>query len=232
MNESSAVNEPFEPVLELGLMGGMFDPVHQGHLGIALTSLEKLQLNAIRLLPCGNPVHRSGLFASSQHRLAMLKLAVEDYPDIGVDDRECKSEDPSYTQKSLQNIKQEMPNARLYFIMGQDAFNNFNSWYRWRDIFSLAHIIVAARPGYELNLEKDLQAELNSRMVSSEENLKQTENGKILITEYDYLDISSSMVRQAVQRHKSLAGLVPELLPEKVAQYIQTHKLYAREADI
>ncbi len=213
-------------------MGGMFDPVHQGHLNIAITSLEKLQLNAIRLLPCGNPVHRSALFASSRHRLAMLELAVEDYPDIGIDDRECNSNAPSYTLKSLQKIKQEMPNARLYFIMGQDAFNNFNSWYRWREIFSLAHIIVAARPGYHLNPEQDLRTELNSRMVPSIENLKQTENGKILITEYDFLDISSSMVRQAIQSQKSLAGFVPELVPEKVAQYIQTHKLYAREADI
>jgi len=213
-------------------MGGMFDPVHQGHLKIALTSLEKLQLDAIRLLPCGNPVHRSGVFASSQHRLAMLRLAVEDYLDIGIDDRELKSDDPSFTLTSLQKIKQELPDARLYFIMGQDAFNNFNTWHRWQEIFLLAHIIVAARPGYQLNPAKELAAELNQRMVSSVEKLKQAENGKILITEYDLLDISSSMVRETVLGHKSLAGLVPELVPEKVAQYINTHKLYAREADI
>ncbi len=222
MNESTA------SALDLGLMGGMFDPVHQGHLKIALTSLENLQLDAIRLLPCGNPVHRGGVFASAQHRLAMLRLAVESYPDIGIDDRELNSNEPSFTLTSLQKIKQEQPDARLFFIMGQDAFNNFHTWHRWHDIFLLTHIIVAARPGYQLNPVKELESELKKRIVPSVEKLKQTENGKILVTEYDLLDISSSMVRQAIFSQKSVA----ELVPEKVAHYIDTHKLYAREAYI
>ncbi len=228
VNESSAVNEASKPVFELGLMGGMFDPVHLGHLKIALTSLEKLQLDAIRLLPCGNPVHRNGVFASSQHRLAMLRLAVEGYSDIGIDDRELKSDDPSFTLTSMQKIKQELPDARLYFIMGQDAFNAFDTWHRWQDILLIAHIIVAARPGYKLDPAKELESELNTRMVLSVDKLKQADNGKILITDYDLLDISSSMVRDAILSKKSVA----ELVPEKVAQYINTHKLYAREADI
>jgi len=226
------VNESTASVLDLGLMGGMFDPVHQGHLKIALTTLENLQMDAIRLLPCGNPVHRGEVFASAQHRLAMLRLAVESYSDIGIDDRELNSDEPSFTLTSLQKIKQEQPDARLFFIMGQDAFNNFHTWHRWHDIFLLTHIIVAARPGYQLNPVKELETELKKRMVPSIEKLKQTEYGKIFITEYDLLDISSSIVRETVLGHKSLAGLVPELVPEKVAHYIDTHKLYAREADI
>jgi len=94
-------------------LGGMFDPVHFGHLNIALSSLEKLKLDEVHLLPCGQPVHKNALFTSSKHRLAMLQIVANENPFLSIDERECRSAEPSYTLKSLQAIRHENPDARL-----------------------------------------------------------------------------------------------------------------------
>jgi nicotinate-nucleotide adenylyltransferase len=214
-----------ERVKELGLLGGMFDPVHFGHLNITLSSLEKLQLDEIHLLPCGQPVHKSELFTSSKHRLAMLEIVANENPAISIDDRECRSREPSYTLKSLQAIRHENPDARLYYILGQDAFNAFDTWYCWQEIFSLVHIIVTGRPGYEFNFSAILQKEFEERKVDSVAALKTFSEGKILITEFEMLDISSSLIRENIQHEKKLNGL----LPESIINYINKQQLYTRE---
>lgn len=210
---------------ELGLLGGMFDPVHFGHLNIALSSLEKIQLDEVHLLPCGQPVHKSALFTASKHRLAMLQIVANENPLLSIDERECRSAEPSYTLKSLQAIRHENPDARLYYILGQDAFNTFDTWYCWQEIFSLVHIVVAGRHGYEFNFVATLQKEFEERKVASVEMLKQFNEGKIFITDFELLDISSSLIRENIRHKKSLDGL----LPESIVHYINTQKLYTRE---
>jgi len=210
---------------ELGLLGGMFDPVHFGHLNIALSSLEKLKLDEVHLLPCGQPVHKNALFTSSKHRLAMLQIVANENPFLSIDERECRSAEPSYTLKSLQAIRHENPDARLYYILGQDAFNTLDTWYCWQEIFSLVHLVVAGRPGYEFNFVPTLQKEFEERKVDSLEMLKQFNEGKIFITDFELLDISSSLIREKIQHEKSLSGL----LPESIIHYIKTQKLYTRE---
>ena len=212
-------------VNELGLLGGMFDPVHFGHLNIALSSLEKIQLDEVHLLPCGQPVHKSTLFTSSKHRLAMLEMAASEYPVIAIDDRECRTQEPSYTLNSLRAIRKEKPDVRLYYILGQDAFNGFDTWYCWQEIFSFVHIVVAGRPGYTFNFSEALKKEFENRKVDSVATLKQFDAGKIFITEFEMLDISSSMIREKIRHKESLKGL----LPESVINYINIQTLYTRE---
>ncbi|MDG2175563.1 MAG: nicotinate-nucleotide adenylyltransferase [Gammaproteobacteria bacterium] len=214
-----------DSAIDLGLMGGMFDPLHNGHLTIASTSLELLQLDALHFLPCGNPVHKNEDFASSAHRLAMLELGVKDIDSIQIDARECQSGAPSYTQNSLKSIRSESPGSRLFFILGQDAFNSLATWNRWEEIFLLAHIVIAGRPDSEIDLPPKLLSEFNNRLVNSVEEMKQYEHGKIFTANFPMIDISSTMVRKRINGGSDFQELVPSL----VAQYIHTHNLYITE---
>ena len=219
------MNDDFKPVSDLGLMGGMFDPVHNGHLNIAISVLGILKLDEVRLIPCGNPVHRDRVFASRDHRMAMLELAITGNSQLGIDNREFRSKDPSYTLNTLYAIKQEMPQCRLYYIMGQDSFNTMPSWYRWKEIFSLAHVVVAGRPGIEPLFDALLKDEYDKRVVKTAAEMKQFGSGKIFSAKVDLLDISSSLVRKKIAAGEN----VEKLLPEKVASYVKTHKLYSLE---
>jgi len=212
-------------ITDLGLMGGMFDPVHNGHLAIATDSLKLLQLDSLHLLPCGQPVHGKQLAASAVHRKAMLDLAVQGKRNLHVDDRECRLDAPSYTFATLAAIREEFPAARLYYIMGQDAFNQFDTWYRWQDILDLAHIVVAGRPGFRPVLKETLLEAIQGRQVVSPGEMKECGNGKVLFAELALLDISSTLVKESLARGKN----IDELVPKPVAQYIQANGLYSLE---
>lgn len=213
------------PVSDLGLMGGMFDPVHNGHLNIAMTAQRDLQLDHLALLPCGNPVHRANDMAPAAHRLAMLALAVQGCPALGVDDRECRQATPSYAINSLRAIRAERPGTRLYYLMGQDAFNQFHTWLDWRGIFGLAHIVVAARPGAATQLDVELAREVGDRQVADVAGLRSAKSGNILFMEMSMLDISSSQIRSRLSRHEA----IDDLVPATVADYIHTNGLYTPE---
>lgn len=210
---------------DVGLMGGMFDPVHNGHLEIARTALSSLELSDLFLLPCGNPVHRKGKFANNEHRIAMLELATGEDACLQVDPRECLSEAPSYTYNTLEQYTNDMPGKRLFYILGQDAFNDFHTWYKWEGILELAHIVIAARPGYQQSLDPKLQGEYESRLVSDINGMKKYTRGKILEVQLAMNDISSSDVREKLLS----GGSVNPLLPENVMLYIKANNLYFRE---
>lgn len=209
-------------VNDLGLMGGMFDPVHNGHLNIAQNCLHALDLDALLFIPCGVPVHRDNTLTDSRHRLEMLRLAISGQEKFGVDDRECRSREPSYTHSSLYTIREENPESRLFFLMGLDAFNSLPTWHRWGEIFDLAHLVVATRPGVTSSYEGILQQEYAKRAVNSIEEIKQYHHGRIYTAAFEEKDISSSMIRERVARNGSLSGLVPR----HVETYINNEHLY------
>ena len=211
-----------KPLVELGLMGGMFDPVHYGHLNTARAVCRHLQLDDLHFLPCGNPVHRPGLLEDAAQRLAMLALVTDDTAGLHVDDRECRSAAPSYTIDSLRAIRAERSGCRLYYVMGQDAFNGFHTWKAWREIFGLAHLVVAARPGYAPDLAPELAGELRDRKANTREQMKEADCGLIYLAQLEDLDISSTLVRDRLRRGEA----VDALLPPAVAAYIKDHGLY------
>ena len=206
-------------------MGGMFDPVHNGHLSIALNTQQNLQLDRLALLPCGTPVHRPDDLTPATHRLAMLELAVQDHTGLVVDDRECRESVPSYAFNSLTAIRRENPEAILYYLMGQDAFNKFHTWYHWQEILELTHIVVAARPGATSDLDADLAREVQARTVNNVDEMRCSTQGKIFTLEIPLLDISSTMVRERVRCHEG----IDDLVPAAVADYIDTNGLYTPE---
>ncbi len=131
----------------IGLLGGTFDPIHLGHLHMALSVYHGLQLQAVRLLPTGIPNLRDMPLASPEQRLAMVRLAIEDHPHLQVDEREIYAEnDISYTIDSLMAIRAEEDDTPLCFIIGVDQLQQMDQWYEWRRILDFAHLVVSSRP--------------------------------------------------------------------------------------
>lgn len=201
-----------------GFMGGTFNPVHCAHLRVAAEFVESFQLVNVGLVPCAIPVHREEPQISIEHRIAMLELAVSDSDTLHVDLREIKRSGPSYTVDTLRELRQQLGgDAAIYFAMGSDAFNNFESWHRYEEFFSLCNVVVMHRPEHKLTIVND---KLKGLLACFEG--KHKSHGALYELDVALLDISSSSIRAAVSHKKT----IEYLLPESVRQYIHQHKLY------
>ncbi|MDX1492020.1 MAG: nicotinate-nucleotide adenylyltransferase [Pseudohongiellaceae bacterium] len=209
-------------VKPIGIMGGMFDPVHKGHLAIALEALESLNLEHVRLVPCHIPNHRQGAFADTAQRLAMLELLVKEYPGLIVDDREAARDSVSYTVETLSLIREESPDRPLVFVLGWDSFCSLPSWHRWRELFDLAHLAVMSRGGDTSSLPQELQKELQHRQVPSAREIRWESSGQCIMLDSVCVNISSTQVRESLE----LGENIDELVPSVVAQYIHRSGIY------
>lgn len=127
------------------LYGGTFDPVHAGHLGVARHARDVLDAE-VALMPAADPPHKGPTRASAAQRAQMLQLAVEGEPGLRVDLRELQRTGPSYTVDTLQELRaQAGPTAPCAILVGADSFRTLDTWHRWRELFGLAHIVVAGR---------------------------------------------------------------------------------------
>ena len=211
----------------IGILGGTFDPIHNGHTQLALEAQEQLKLDQVRLIPVNIPPHRSNPVASSAHRLAMLKLTIDNAPNLCIDLRELESSNISYSINTLKSLRQECPDDALALILGRDAFDKIDSWKDWQELLHYAHIIVAKRPA-ELSSEStnDISPELNSWIEKYQTTdhtlLKNNLSGNIAFIDNPMLDISSSMIRQYYSEHKALENL----LPKNIQTYIKDNHLY------
>lgn len=206
----------------IGIFGGTFDPVHFGHLRAAAEAAEELPLTEFRLLPAGTPPHRPETYASGEHRLAMLALAIAEYDDLKVDDREVRREGYSYMVDTLSEIRDEEGDAPLVLMVGQDAVNRLDSWHEWKRLVDLAHLVVMRRPGSRHEYSGELFEVLQPRMVDDARALTRAPHGSILSLEVTQLEISSTGIRELIA-----AGRSPRfLLPEAVIRYIREHGLY------
>ncbi len=207
----------------IGIFGGTFDPVHFGHLRAATEAFEKLPLNEFRLLPAGAPPHRSQTWASADDRLAMLRLAVDEYDDLVVDDREVRREGFSYMVDTLAEIREEEGDAPLILMVGQDAVNQLDSWHQWRRLFDLGHLAVMRRPKSNHVYSGELFEALQPRLVDDAAALQRAPHGLVLPLEVTQLEISSTGIRTLIRDGRSPRFL----LPEAVIRYIEERGLYA-----
>jgi len=208
----------------IGIFGGTFDPVHFGHLRAASEAQEALSLENLRLLPAGNPPHRSLTFASAQHRLAMLRLALEGHPDLAADDREVRRSGHSYMVDTLREIREQEGPVPLLLMIGQDAANKLDSWHQWQQLFELAHIVIMRRPESKHEYSGALYQEVQPRLVSDPNRLRHEPCGSVLPLEVTQLAISSTRIRSLVAEGKSPRFL----LPDRVINYIHEHGLYRK----
>jgi nicotinate-nucleotide adenylyltransferase len=207
----------------IGILGGTFDPVHLGHLRLALELHDSLNLSRVHIVPCYRPVHRKLPVASPSERLAMVQRAVQDEPALMADDREIRRQNPSYMIDTLLGMRQEMPNTPFSLLLGIDAFLGFPSWHRWKEILEHAHIIVAHRPQYELPETGVIADLLNQRMSDDPSIIHTQQGGAILLRPITQLEISASDIRK-----QFAMGRNPRyLLPDRVYDYIKQQGTYS-----
>lgn len=206
----------------IGIFGGTFDPVHFGHLRAATEASELLPLDQFHLLPAGSPPHRSRTFASAEHRLAMLALATDDYPELVVDDREVRRGGDSYMVDTLAEIRDESGDSPLVLMVGQDAVNSLDSWHEWRRLFDLAHLVVMRRPKSRHEYSGKLFEVLQPRLIDDPDLLTRKPAGHVFPLEVTQLEISSTGIRELIAARRSPRFL----LPESVIHYISEHGLY------
>ena len=212
----------------IGIMGGTFDPVHFGHLRLAQEASEILGLARVRWVPAGQPWHRGSPLAPAHHRLEMVRLAIGNNSLFELDDAEIRQTAPGYTVETLERLRVELGAERpLVLLLGTDAFRGLTTWQRWRDLFSLAHIFVAQRPGHSLTpggMPAALAAEWRSR-AGTPDALRERPGGAVITYGTTALDISASAIRAHFAQKRSPRYL----LPSPVLDYIEAHGLYAKE---
>lgn len=213
-------------VAPIGLLGGTFDPIHYGHLRLAEEARARLGLQQVCLIPAGQPAHRRPPRAAAAERLAMARLAVQGNAAFEVLDVEAASLQPSYTVPTLERLRARFGAVQpLVLLLGADAFLGLGSWHRWRELFDLAHLAVATRPGHEFAaaaLPAALAEEFAARRADRRELLACAPAGRILPFSITALDISATALRDALAHGES----VRYLLPDAVLDHIERNRLY------
>jgi nicotinate-nucleotide adenylyltransferase len=193
----------------MGVYGGSFDPVHLGHLRTALEVQQLLCLDQIRFLPSGQPPHRDAPEATDELRLRMLTAAIGDQPGFTVDPREMRRDGPSYTVTTLESLRADFPETSFALIVGMDAFLGLPDWHRWSELFELAHLVVAHRPGWQPPTSGPL-GELLAARCSDDPQTFLSGSGRIYVHAVTALDIASSEIRAAAGLGQSIRYLVPD----------------------
>ncbi len=207
----------------IGILGGSFDPIHFGHLRLAVEVQQALRLSELRLIPGGQPPHRSPPVASAGQRLSMVKAAIKGVPGLRVDDRELRRSGPSYTVDTLLSLRAELGTMPLCLIVGMDAFLKLNTWHRWQELPGLAHIVAAHRPGWTGEAAGEIRQLLTERRVDDSKRLTTSGAGCIFLCPITQLDISSSQIRRLTAESNSASFL----LPESVLKIIKVENLYS-----
>ena len=212
----------------VGIFGGTFDPIHYGHLRVAEEIVKTVSLQKLYFVPAGMPRLRHSPVASPQHRVEIVRLAIQKNPDFVLDEREINRDGVSYSIDTVREFKQEFgEEVRLCFILGADAFIKLPEWNNWKELFNLCHFIVSTRPGYSLTLikellSKELREECSQRWVSNTESLRKDTSGLIFIASTTMLDISATSIRAHIAVGRSVRHLVPSV----TVNYISENKLY------
>lgn len=206
----------------IGILGGTFDPIHLGHLQPALEAMQTLQLASLRLMPNHIPPHRPQPVATSSQRLSMVELAAEDLPGVTVDDRELRRLTPSYTIDTLIELRRELPDTPLCFLMGMDSLLGLPSWHRWQELTDYAHLVVAVRPGWQPELGSELAEFVAAHRACSPLAVHQQLGGHLVWLQNQPLALSATELRARLAQGDPLDGLVPQ----KVADYIRQQGIY------
>jgi nicotinate-nucleotide adenylyltransferase len=210
----------------LALLGGSFDPVHNGHVALAEYFVELFQPDLLRVIPAGNPWQKHGLQAPAADRVEMVRRAFDQQTvPVAIDYQEIERSGATYTIDTLRAIRAEVgPDACLLFLMGADQLQQLNTWQGWRQLFDYAHLCAASRPGFAVDAAQVPQEVTDefARRRGTLEQIHAAPHGLAYLASNLAVDISSTAIRAALQH-----GERPEsLVPDAVLDYIQHHHLY------
>ena len=205
-----------------GILGGTFDPIHDGHLGVAAAARTALGLETVQLAPARVPPHRAGPLVSIYHRFAMVALAAESDASLMPCDLGLDSTEPSYTGALLDEFERAGHTAsQMVFIIGADAFADIATWRYYPAILDRCHFAVVSRPGLRVTALPARLSALAGRF--SEPGPGWPDRPRIFLIDSPTPDVSSTEIRARARTGASLEGLVPE----PVARYVRRHGLYA-----
>jgi nicotinate-nucleotide adenylyltransferase len=229
--------------MKLGILGGTFDPIHDGHIAAAAAVEAALGLDVVTLIPSNVPPHRHDpVGATSEQRYDMASLAAAEHPGWSAARIEIDREGPSYTYDTLLELRDgpvlsersvaqsaalgESKGTQIFFITGADAFAEIATWSRYPAVLDLAHFVVVSRPGITLDsLRERVPSAFRNHPPCSPSDLRVlgSEKPRVILVEAHTPDISSTDIRRRVRAGQSLSGFVPE----SVARYIAEHRLYS-----
>lgn len=198
--------------MKVGIMGGTFDPIHNGHLILAETVRDSLNLDEVLFIPSARPPHKSRPdIISPEHRLAMTILATCSHPNFRVSTIEILRNGPSYAVDTIDALKREYPsNTEFYFILGADAALELSTWHNAQELIEKCNFIAATREGTDIDI-KTLESQFSKSAIGHIQKIKTPK-----------IEISSTDIRNKIKQGQS----IKYLLPDTVEAYIRKENLY------
>ncbi|MGI6030207.1 MAG: nicotinate-nucleotide adenylyltransferase [Eubacteriales bacterium] len=205
-----------EATKRLLILGGTFNPIHSGHIKAAVELEKQYHPDGVLFIPTNLPPHKAvgADFVSGEHRLEMIRRAIQDRPGYQVSDMELRRGGKSYTVDTLTQLRQEYPGYQLYFVMGTDMLLSFESWREFRKIFSLCTLVAASR-------EKEGRPVLEAEA----QRLRQQYGAHIQVVDVDPVEVSSTQIRSRLRQGQPVTGWIPG----PVEEYIVQQGLYREE---
>jgi nicotinate-nucleotide adenylyltransferase len=221
--------------LRVGIFGGTFNPIHQGHLAIAEEVLKTVGLDWVLLIPAGRPPHKKGRkVLPAKHRLEMVRLAVQGHARMEASDLEITRRGKSYTIETVKALERNYPKGtELYLILGLDAFLQFSTWRSPEELMGRCHIVVVSRPGYRFSdlsrldfLGRPDPASLNELDAGRRflQEMPLSAGTRLILLRVAAHDVSATQIREHLSGGKRFKNLLPPL----VESYIMNHGLYRR----
>lgn len=198
--------------MRIGIFGGTFDPIHNGHLDVAEYVRTEMSLDQVIFVPAGRPWFKEGqTVTDATHRLEMTRLAVTDNPHFAVSDMEVRRDGLTYTVDTLTELRGDMgQGAEFYLILGIDALNEIHRWRKPCDVLDLATIVGVTRPGAETVDRATLDS------------IREGASDEVVIVDGPRIDISAADIRRRMSAGLSVRGIIPQA----VEDYAKRHVLY------
>lgn len=198
--------------MNIGVLGGTFDPVHNGHLVVAEEVRNRLNMTVVIFIPAGQPWLKAAQYISpAEHRLEMLRLALSDKPYFKLSAMEIERAGPTYTIDTITKLKKQLDiEDELFFILGRDSLAQFPQWRDASELIKMCYLVAIPRPGSKRPDLKVLEASIPG--ISQ----------RVMLLDSPEIDVSANVIRDRVARGLSVRHLVPE----PVNRYIKQHGLY------
>ena len=196
----------------IGIMGGTFDPIHNGHLVAASEAAHRFALDTVVFVPTGKPWQKASReVTAAEHRYLMTMVATASNPRFTVSRVDIDRKGPTYTIDTLRDLRELFPDAEFYFITGADSLQSIMSWHNWEEMLEMAHFVGVTRPGYELSTDM----------------LPAGSREDINLIDIPAMAISSTDCRERAAQNRPVWYLVPD----GVVQYITKNNLYSAQPD-